>query len=52
MLDFLFEDLKLTRETSHLSLLWFKPENRTVHGILEKIKSRCCKILINVTFKE
>jgi hypothetical protein len=35
------KDLKLSREIAHLSLLWFKPENRTVENIHEKISSRC-----------
>lgn len=34
-------DLKLTREISHLSLLWLKPENRNFQNIHEKIKSYC-----------
>jgi hypothetical protein len=37
------KDLKLTRDISHLSLLWFKPSNRTCQNIQEKIKSRCSK---------
>lgn len=36
-------DLKLTREIVHLSLLWLRPENRTVENIYENIKSRCGK---------
>lgn len=36
-------DLKLTKDISHLSLLWMKPENRTYEKIHQKIKSKCCK---------
>lgn len=38
-----FKDLKLSREISHLSLLWFKPENRNFQNIYDKIKTRCRK---------
>ena len=37
------KDLKLTKEISHLCLLWMKPENRNYQNIHEKIKTRCCK---------
>jgi hypothetical protein len=37
------KDLKLTREIAHLSLLWFKPENRNYENVHDKIKSSCCK---------
>ena len=40
------KDLKLTREISHLSLLWLKPDNRTVQNIHDKIKSRCGRLLL------
>jgi hypothetical protein len=35
------KDLKLTREISHLPLLWLKPDNRHYKLIQNKIKSRC-----------
>jgi hypothetical protein len=38
-------DLKLTKEISHLALLWMKPENRTYEKIHQKIKSKCCKLM-------
>jgi hypothetical protein len=35
------KDLKLTRDISHLSLLWLRPENRTYQYLHDNLKTRC-----------